>query len=406
MKNLNVLFYLKSRKNSKGEQQIYLRLTVDGKRKETSLNRSISSSRWDKHKQCGKGRSEEILSLNKYLNSVKESLYKYQNEMIYNDDDITTETLINKYLDINENSKNLVEIIEVETKRIKTTVSTGTYKKYQAFERHMKAFIKHQFNVSDVSLKKVDYKFIIDFEFYLRTQKNIGKTTSTRYVKTLMMFFNTAKNNGWIHSNPFANYKGSNDTSERTKLTEVELQSIMKKDFKIERLNKIRDIFIFACYTGLSFGDLEKLSNHDINIGMNGKKWIKIKRAKTGNLSSIPLLPQASSILKKYENDPVCINRGILLPVISNERYNAYLKEIASICDINKNLTTHVARHTFATTVTAEKGVSLEVISRMLGHTQIKTTQIYSKITDIRISKDMKILLDEKSEDNDSKEAI
>ena len=394
MGTISILFYLRKRKNSKGEQQIYLRLTVDGNRKESSLNRSISSSRWDKHKQCGKERTEDIHRLNKTLDSAKNDIYDKQREMDYNDEDITAETLMNKFLGKGNRKRYLIELIKEEIHKRKNLIGAGTYKKYKAFLNHIEKFLKFQYKVTDISIKKVGYQFVSDFDYYLRTEKNIGNNTTVRYVKTLELFFNKAKNRGWVNTDPFVNYKCSLEKVERTILTEVELNAIINKKFTIDRLKRIRDIFVFACFSGLSFGDLEKFNDNHIVIGMDGKKWIKIKRSKTGNSCSIPLLPQAEEILKKYKSDPQCLNRAVALPVISNERYNSYLKEIAVLCGIDKNLTTHVARHTFATTVTSDKSVSIEVISKMLGHTQLKTTQIYAKTTDIRIASEMADLID------------
>ena len=412
---ITILFHLKRRKNSKGEQPIYLRLTVNGVRKEKSLNRSISSYKWDKNKQHGKGRSEEIQSLNVFISSVKSRLYQKHQEMLNNEEPISAETLMNRYLGKEEKSKTLLEIINNENIKKSKLISTGGFKKYQSFLKNLKEFLKFQYNVSDIDIKQIDYKFITDFDFYLRIDKNpsanvtvkgISNNVAVRYIKILKMYYTIAFNNGWVKSTPFANYKSSLDQIERVKLTKNELSSIDDKSISNFRLNRVRDVFLFACYTGLSFVDLESLNNNHIVIGMDGKKWIKLNRAKTGNLSSIPLLPKAEEIIKKYKSDPECIHRGILLPIVSNQRYNAYLKEIADLCGITKNLTSHVARHTFATTITAEKGVSTEVVSKMLGHTQLKTTQIYLKITDTRIAKDMKVLFDEEKEDNESKEAI
>ena len=185
MKNLTILFHLKNRKNSKGEQQIYLRLTVDGKRKESSFNRSISANKWDKHGQCGKGRTEDILSLNKLLTSTKQNLYKKQQEMIYNDEDITVETLMNKYLGIGEKVKNLIEVIKEDNKRTKNLVKNGTYRKYLALLNHVEEFIIFQYKVSDLNIKKINYQFVDDFDFYLRTEKSIGNNTTVRYIVRL-----------------------------------------------------------------------------------------------------------------------------------------------------------------------------------------------------------------------------
>ena len=327
--------------------------------------------------------------------------------MLYNDEDITVVTLMNKYLGIGEKVKCLIEVIKEDNQRTKNLVKDGTYRKYLALLTHVEEFLTFQYNVSDLNIKKIDYQFVDDFDYYLRTEKSIGNNTSIRYVKLLSKIIKSALNKGWIKSDPFVNYKAKQDKPDIEYLTEVELNSIQNKDFSITRLNQIRDVFVFACYTGLSYSDLEKLSNKHIVIGIDGNRWIKINRTKNGNLCSIPLLPQAKEILKEYENNPKCINKGILLPVISNERYNAYLKEIGNICGITKNLTTHVARHTCGT-MFADKQISIETIAKILGHSDIKTTQIYAKITDYRIIQEISKLMDEddSTKDKSTKEAV
>jgi site-specific recombinase XerD len=198
--------------------------------------------------------------------------------------------------------------------------------------------------------------------------------------------------NGWLNKDPFTNYKSKVKEVERVYLTEEEIQTIINKDFKIERVGMVRDIFVFSCFTGLAYIDVKQLTKNHIGLGIDGDKWIFKNRQKTDTASKIPLLPMAQEIINKYENHPVCINEDRLLPIFSNQKMNAYLKEIADICEINKDLTFHIARHTFATTVTLSNGVPLETVSKMLGHTSLKTTQHYAKILDRKISEDMMIL--------------
>ncbi|MFC5285303.1 site-specific integrase [Pedobacter alpinus] len=162
--------------------------------------------------------------------------------------------------------------------------------------------------------------------------------------------------------------------------------------FSIERLNQVRDIFLFSCYTGLAYVDAKKLKRSEIEKGIDGKLWIHTYRQKTDSLSRIPLLPTALSIIQKYEHHPQCIADDLLLPVISNQKMNAYLKEIAEVCGIDELLTFHIARHTFATTVTLNNGVSIETVAKMMRHSSIKTTQIYAKVLDHKISDDMEVL--------------
>ena len=198
--------------------------------------------------------------------------------------------------------------------------------------------------------------------------------------------------NGWLTKDPFANYKSKVKEVIREFLTEQEIQSLMEKEFVSERLELVRDIFVFSCFSGLAYIDVKQLSKDNIVLGIDGDKWINKNRQKTDTNSKIPLLPTAQYILDKYANHPVCVNEDKLLPIFSNQKMNAYLKEIATVCGINKELTFHIARHTFATTVTLSNGVPIETVSKMLGHTNLKTTQHYAKILDKKISEDMQIL--------------
>jgi len=167
---------------------------------------------------------------------------------------------------------------------------------------------------------------------------------------------------------------------------------MFNKVFATDRLNQVKDIFLFSCFTGLAYSDVKKLSRKNIGIGVDGERWIFINRTKTDTRSNIPLLPIAKALLEKYENHPQAINQEKLLPILSNQKMNSYLKEIADVCEINKELTFHIARHTFATTVTLSNGVPIESVSKMLGHKNLKTTQHYAKILDLKVSDDMKIL--------------
>ena len=197
--------------------------------------------------------------------------------------------------------------------------------------------------------------------------------------------------NEWISSDPFFHWKGTWKSSDRNYLNDEELKRLSEKDFDITRLDLVRDMFVFSCYTGLAFADIEKLSEDDI-ISNGDQRWIKTKRKKTNSLSSIPLLQIPENILVKYKDHPRVKFSDNVLPVMSNQKSNAYLKEIADLCRIKKNLTTHLARHTFATTVTLSKGVPIESVGKMLGHKSLKTTQIYAKVLDEKIAKDMQVV--------------
>ncbi|KOH42568.1 integrase [Sunxiuqinia dokdonensis] len=196
----------------------------------------------------------------------------------------------------------------------------------------------------------------------------------------------------YIDKNPYSKFKVGLDETHREILSTEELKRIEEKQIQIERLAVVRDIFVFACYTGLSFSDITKLSHTHLQQRADGKEWIIINRSKTNNRCRIPLLPKAKEILKKYEDYPKISGKAILLPVLTNQKMNSYLKELGDICGINKNITMHIARHTFATTVTLSNGVPIETVSKLLGHSSLKTTQIYAKVLDQKIAEDMELL--------------
>ena len=200
--------------------------------------------------------------------------------------------------------------------------------------------------------------------------------------------------NNWIDRNPFSNYKAKVREVERVYLSEEEIQNIINKDFKTDRLSLVRDIFLFSCFTGLAYIDVKNLTKSHISLGIDGEKWIFTHRQKTETASKIPMLPITQMIIDKYEDHPECCNQNKLLPILSNQKMNAYLKEIAGVCEIEKELTFHIARHTFATTVTLTNGVPIESVSKMLGHKNLRTTQQYAKVLDKRVSEDMMILRD------------
>jgi site-specific recombinase XerD len=198
--------------------------------------------------------------------------------------------------------------------------------------------------------------------------------------------------NGWIQKNPFINYKSRMVEVERAFLSQDEIETMFNKQFATDRLNLVKDIFLFSCFTGLAYADVKKLKRNNIGLGVDGERWIFINRTKTDTRSNIPLLPISAAIIEKYRNHPQAVNEERVLPILSNQKMNSYLKEIADLCGIHKELTFHIARHTFATTVTLTNGVPIESVSKMLGHKNLHTTQHYAKILDMKVSDDMKVL--------------
>ena len=396
-KTFGLLFYLKkSKASASGKLPIYLRITIDGKRTEISTKRTIEIKKWSVEANKAIGRTEDIRELNAYLDSLVSKVYQCQRDLIQDNKEVTTETLKNKFLGIEEKQVTLINLFKDHNKQVERLIgngySAGTLERYKTVCKHLQEFMKHTYNVSDFRLNKINHKFITDFEFYLKSERECAHNSTIKYIKNFKKIVRIAIANDWIVKDPFLNYKVQLKEVKREFLSEEEMQTMLEKDLHTHRLELVRDIFIFCCYTGLAYSDVKKLSKDSIVIGIDGEKWIKTNRTKTGTRSSIPLLPPALKILKKYENSPLSVSKGVLLPVLSNQKSNAYLKEIADLCGIKKNLTTHLARHTFATTVTLSNGVGIESVSKMLGHTSIKTTQHYAKILDSKVSDDMAIL--------------
>ncbi len=391
---VSILFYAKRAKaNSNGLIPIYLRVTVDGQRIEVSTKRFVEGSKWSVEQGRMKGNSAEAHSINCYLDILKGKVYDYQKELIQESKIITAETMRNKLNGTEEKPRMLIPIFQDHNDRVKALIddefSPSTYKRYCTSLKHTINFIKWKFNTTDIDIRKIDYCFIADFEFYFRSVRKCNNNSTVKYIRNFGKVIRICIANGWLDKNPFVNYKTKVKEVDRVFLTEEELQQLVSKVFSIERLNQVRDIFVFSCFTGLAYVDVKKLTKSNVTIGIDREKWIYTNRQKTETPSNIPLLPIAEEIILKYSTHPKCLNENKLLPVLSNQKMNAYLKEMADVCGIDKELTFHIARHTFATTVTLTNGVPIESVSKMLGHKNLRTTQHYAKILDRKVSEDM-----------------
>ena len=392
-------FYAKSTKaNANGLLPIYVRLTVDGKRLEFSTKKFVEKTKWSNELSKMKGTSEEARSINSYLDLMKSKVLDAQMELLHRNEALSIENFKNKLLGSEERQRMLVPIFQDHNNKIKELVgkeyAPGTLERYTTSLKHTIEFMQWKYNVSDIDITKIDHAFITDYEFWLRSVRNCANNTAVKYIKNFNKIIKLCLANDWLEKNPFANYKSKVKEVERVYLTEAEIQSIIGKDFKTERLSLVRDIFLFSCFTGLAYIDVKNLTKLHISYGIDGEKWIFTHRQKTESASKIPILPVTQMIIDKYENHPQCNNEDKLLPILSNQKMNAYLKEIAGVCEIEKELTFHIARHTFATTVTLTNGVPIESVSKMLGHKNLRTTQHYAKVLDSKVSEDMKILKD------------
>ena len=397
--SVSILFYIKRAKvNNLGVCPIYTRVTVNAKRFEFSTNKSINPDKWSSEGSKVKGTSEEARTINSHLDYLKNQILQAEKKLIKKDISVSSENLKNELFGLTETKRMLVPIFQDHNNKIKELVgkeyAPGTLERYTTSLKHTIEFIQWKYNISDIDITKIDHAFITDYEFWLRSVRNCANNTAVKYLKNFNKIIKLCLANDWLDKNPFANYKSKVKEVERIYLTEEEIQSILNKDFKTERLSLVRDIFLFSCFTGLAYIDVKNLTKSHISFGIDGEKWIFTHRQKTESASKIPILPVTQMIIDKYENHPQCNNEDKLLPILSNQKMNAYLKEIAAICEIEKELTFHIARHTFATTVTLTNGVPIESVSKMLGHKNLRTTQHYAKVLDRKVSEDMKILKD------------
>lgn len=394
---LSVLFFVKRTKtNVNGLLPIFIRITVNGERIEFSTKRFTPSDKWSVEGNRMKGTSAEARATNSYLDTLKSKVYDYQQQLIREDEEVNTENMRNKILGIEKRSHMIVGIFQQHNDEIKALIgkdyAAATHVRYETSLKHTEDFLKWKYKVSDIDIRKIDHEFITSYEFYLKSVCNCCQNTTSKYIKNFGKIIRICLANGWIQKNPFINYKSKMVEVERAFLSMEEIETMLNKVFVSDRINLVKDIFLFSCFTGLAYADVKKLSRKNIAIGVDGERWIYINRTKTDTRSNIPILPIASYLLEKYEDHPQVVNQDKLLPLLSNQKMNSYLKEIADACGINKELTFHIARHTFATTVTLSNGVPIESVSKMLGHKNLKTTQHYAKILDLKVSNDMQIL--------------
>jgi len=362
----SILFWISKNRLKNGKAPLFARVTIDSKRTEISVQREVSLFEWDSKSQTVTGRSNEAKLLNFDFAFIKTKLLSCHSRLMARGGAGTVESLKNEYLGTIEKPRMLIEIFQQHNNDIKKLIgkdySKATWIKYNTTRKHITEFLKWKYNLTDISLKELNFEFITDFELYLRSEKNIDVNTNAKYIKNLKKIIKKCVCKDWLHKDPFMAYKVKAKKIEREFLTELELKSIEEKYFKIERLNHVKDIFLFSCYTGLAYIDVFNLTTNNIALCIDGEKWIFTHRQKTETASRIPLLPAALAILDKYSNHPQANNNFKLLPVPSNQKTNAYLKEIAACCGITKVLTFHVARHTFATSVTLTNGVPIESV--------------------------------------------
>ncbi len=389
-----ILFYLRSNHvNKDGTSAIIVRVSIDGERQDWSTKLACEPERWDGKAGKATGRSSKSFEINNRLQDIQTILTNHFYDIQRRHGFVTAEMVRNAYMGITQREESLLKLYEQHLEDTKKLVGLSkadpTYRKYERMYRRVVEFMKKKYNITDIPLREIKYQFIVDLEFFLRTEYGYSQNTTYKCMKFFKQVINKAIRAGLITVDPFNGYKISEQRVDRGFLSEDDLKKMMEKEFASKRLEQVRDIFVFACFSGLAYIDLANLRVDNIQKMFDGRLWIVTHRQKTNTKVTVPLLPPAIKIMKKYEGKYL---DGQLLPIITNQKLNCYLKEIADICGIEKNLTFHLARHTFATTMTLGKGVPIESVSKMLGHTNIQTTQIYARITNEKISHDMENL--------------
>jgi len=397
--NHSFSFIIFPRISSKADNSVLLfaRITVNGRRSEFSIQRSIPSTSWDSKKGRAKGNSIEARKLNSYINEVKAELVDIQNQLRKDNIIADAPTIKRRYLKKDEPNNSLLDLFEYHQNHHFPKIKEGTKKHFRTLKTYTEAFLKNDLKVNDIYLATLSYSYLVKFENFLLSKRCPSKTimkrnTAVKHIQRLKTIINLGIKLEWLSKNPFVSYVCTYDKVDRGYLSQNELDSIERKEITIPRLQLVRDLFVFSCYCGLAYVDVIELDMDQIVKGIDNERWIFTRRGKNDNLVKVPLLPTAARILDYYSTDPRSLNRGKIFPKISNQKLNAYLKEIAIIASVDKNLTFHLARHTFATTVTLSNGVPIETVSKLLGHTQISTTQIYARVIDNKISNDMKAL--------------
>jgi site-specific recombinase XerD len=398
-----VRFVLRNSKVAQNEKSsLSVRVTVNAQRVEMSLGWYLTESLWDEKMQKCKGMTREAKGTNGFIDATLFRLSDIRQRLIIEGKGVTADFIKARYKGLPDPDEipnpTILELYEIHNNKLKELIdidiAKATYKRHTTSKSHIKAFIKYQYGKDDLELDRIDYKFLKDYEHYFKVVRKCNHNSTMKYIKNLGKVIRLGLAEGYMTKNPFDKFKLTYKTVQRDILTIEEVDKLVKLKIPEERLDRVRDLFVFCIYTGLAFVDVTNLKMEHLVKTNEGTTWIKNSRYKTSVAFLIPLLAIPVRLIKKYEGFFKRDIDGSVMPTLSNQKYNSYLKELAIRAKISKNLTSHLARHTFATTITLNEGVPLEVVSKMLGHSDTKTTQIYAKIQEKAIMNGMKKLMD------------
>lgn len=390
-----VCYLRKSNVLKSGEVPVYMRITVNKQSVLLTMQGSVLLSLWSQAKEKSKGKDKKAQELNRYIDAVKSKVFQIYRELEIDGKPISAQIIKDIFLGNNkeDEGKTLVEVHTEHNERcrklINTEYSPSTIYKFDASLKFLQEFMKKELDRDDIPLIKLNENFIRQYETYLKTERGCNNNSTIKHLKIFKKVIRIALANDWIQKDPFASIKFHLDEVHVDFLTMDELNTIINKELPNKRLSQVRDVFVFCAFSGLAFVDVKGLREEHIVKDTSGRMWIRKPREKTNNMCNIPLLQVPQMLLEKYKDDKECQLRGQLLPVPTNQKMNAYLKEVADLCGINKRISSHVARHTAATSVFLANKVSMENVAKMLGHSSTRMTQHYARVLDQSIAEDM-----------------
>ncbi|GAA3772803.1 site-specific integrase [Flavobacterium ginsengiterrae] len=394
--SFGLIFFLKVPRHESKIRTVYFRITVDGIPKEASTRRQWDLERWNQKTERAVGTKEDAKSLNFFLDSLTSKIHDIKTEILYSGKPITAQKIMDHVMGRITPRVKVLEEFQKHNDELEALVGNGytgaTLERFNITKNHVSNFIKFKYNVDDFEFADLDLEFVKDLEFYLRSVRKCSNNTTLKYIANFKKIVIRALDKEIIEKDPFKSFKGKKTKIVKKPISAKELAELEAHQFSIERLSIVRDIFVFQCYTGLAYIDAYQLTSADIKDGVDGKPWIISERQKTNSTAKIPLLPHAVRILEKYKDHPLCIKRGTLLPVYSNQKMNGYLKEIAVLCGFPFPLNTHMARRTFGSTVTLNNNVPINVVKELLGHSSVKQTEAYAITEQTTIGREMSIL--------------
>lgn len=393
-KRFSVLFFIKRTKLLKsGEAPVRVRITYDKLYVEIQLKRSIPVQFWSQEKERAIGKDRNSVEINHYIDGLRVKFYQIYQDLELEGKLMSARAIVNRYLGKDDSTKTLYNAFKEHNEDCRKLIGTDyaeiTIRRYDNCLKYLMELMKREYNVEDILLREVNGELVRKFDMYLKIEKGCAQNTVIRYMKCFKKVINLAIANEWIIKKPFAGIKFHEVEVNKEILTQAELNKIMAKEFEVERLALVRDVFVFQSYTGLAFIDVYNLRPEHITEDNHGNLWIMKTREKTNNMCNIPLLSIPKQILDKYKDNPYCLTKGVLLPVPSNQKLNSYLKEIADLCGIKKKLTSHTARYTFASVIALANNVSLPNVAKMLGHSSTRMTQHYAKVMNQSILREM-----------------